>query len=243
MAYCNLYMEVQSSPRELVGDQPSIDVDAQKFVNSGRLDGILKRFASCCSTDVERSQLMREIVTVAQQIRVKLSEVDDANHPGADEISSLFDSMDHRPVAMISVFDGKSALMVESPKAVEDGQGNYSFVQGGVFDGEDLLEAAYWELWEEMGIMPEQVEFVSYDGCVDIDFKTGRDKRGWNMGKRYFRLKFNVTGMAGKVHVDPKEISQFLWLDTSNTRSVENVLSRVRGEKAELMRQCLSDES
>ena len=56
----------------------------------------------------------------------------------------------------------------------------YQMPQGGIDKGETILEAAYRELWEETGLLPEKVEFLAesknwyqYDFFEPLEYKEG----------------------------------------------------------------------
>ena len=93
----------------------------------------------------------------------------------------------------------------------------YQMPQGGIDKGETILEAAYRELWEETGILPEKVEFLAeskewyqYDFFEPLEYKDGLyhgQKQKWVL----FRFKgidadFNLT-----VHPEEIEFSSFFW--------------------------------
>jgi putative (di)nucleoside polyphosphate hydrolase len=88
---------------------------------------------------------------------------------------------------------------------------NWQFPQGGVDDGEDLLDAAYRELEEETGVTSVEL-LARTDGWIAYDFPPeyvgGKATRGWLGQKQaWFALRF--TGDESEIRLDHHEEVEF----------------------------------
>ena len=59
-------------------------------------------------------------------------------------------------------------------------EGAWQFPQGGVDEGESLDEALRRELWEEIGVVPEDYRIVAARGPYRYLFGEGRKKKGYH---------------------------------------------------------------
>lgn len=93
----------------------------------------------------------------------------------------------------------------------------YQMPQGGIDKGETVIEAAYRELWEETGLLPEKVEFVAesknwyqYDFFEPLMYKEGLfhgQKQKWVL----FKFKGEDKDFNLKVYPEEIEFSKFFW--------------------------------
>lgn len=93
----------------------------------------------------------------------------------------------------------------------------YQMPQGGIDKGETVIEAAYRELWEETGLLPEKVEFVAesknwyqYDFFEPLAYKEGLfhgQKQKWVL----FKFKGEDKDFNLKIHPEEIEFSTFFW--------------------------------
>lgn len=97
---------------------------------------------------------------------------------------------------------------------------HWQFPQGGVEEGEDIIEAARRELWEETGI--KNVKFVSkIPFLLRYDFPMGDKKHCYYpyVGQEQSWLLFEFFGSDRDINfeVDPKcvEFKKFEWVDIS----------------------------
>lgn len=84
-----------------------------------------------------------------------------------------------RKVNLIAVFTPDESKLLFCHRLKDPYKGLYNLVGGKLEPGEDGLEAAYRELWEETGITREQItlthvmDFVYYDEDCQLEVYTG----------------------------------------------------------------------
>ena len=92
-------------------------------------------------------------------------------------------------------------------------EGAWQFPQGGVDEGESLEEALRRELWEEIGVVPEDYRIVETRGPYRYLFGDGRRKRGYH-GKEqhYFLCDFSGPDARIRVETEHPEFRAWKWI-------------------------------
>ena len=92
-------------------------------------------------------------------------------------------------------------------------EGAWQFPQGGVDDGETLDEALRRELWEEIGVVPEDYRVVEMRGPYRYLFGGGKKKRGHH-GKEqhYFLCEFLAPDSRINVATEHPEFRAWKWI-------------------------------
>ena len=92
-------------------------------------------------------------------------------------------------------------------------EGAWQFPQGGVDEGESLDEALRRELWEEIGVVPEDYRIVAARGPYRYLFGEGRKKRGYH-GKEqhYFLCEFEAPDTRINVATEYPEFRAWKWI-------------------------------
>lgn len=91
--------------------------------------------------------------------------------------------------------------------------GAWQFPQGGIDDGESPERALVRELWEEIGVQPDDYRIVSSRGPYRYLYGGGRIKKGFH-GKEqlYFLCDFSGDDSAICVETEHPEFQAFRWL-------------------------------
>ncbi len=92
-------------------------------------------------------------------------------------------------------------------------EGAWQFPQGGVDDGETLEQALKRELWEEIGVIPEDYRIVETRGPYRYLFGDGRKKKGFH-GKEqhYFLCEFVARDSHIDVATEHPEFRAWKWI-------------------------------
>ena len=92
-------------------------------------------------------------------------------------------------------------------------EGAWQFPQGGVDEGESLDEALRRELWEEIGVVPEDYRIVAARGPYRYLFGEGRKKKGYH-GKEqhYFLCEFEAPDTRIEVATEHPEFRAWKWI-------------------------------
>ena len=92
-------------------------------------------------------------------------------------------------------------------------EGAWQFPQGGVDEGESLEQALKRELWEEIGVIPEDYRIVETRGPYRYLFGDGRRKRGFH-GKEqhYFLCEFTGPDSHIDVATEHPEFGGWKWI-------------------------------
>ena len=94
--------------------------------------------------------------------------------------------------------------------------GAWQFPQGGVDEGETLEQALKRELWEEIGVIPEDYRIVMQRGPYRYLFGDGRRKKGFH-GKEqhYFLCEFSAPDSHIDVEREHPEFRAWKWIAPS----------------------------
>ncbi len=94
----------------------------------------------------------------------------------------------------------------------------WQFPQGGVDEGESLEEALARELWEEIGLDPQDFRIIEARGGYRYRFPSGRKKGYEGKEQTYFLCDFLTTN--DKIHVDTEhpEFRSWKWILPSEFR-------------------------
>ncbi len=92
--------------------------------------------------------------------------------------------------------------------------GAWQFPQGGVDQGEDLREALYRELEEEIGVGRERYQVVEERGGYRYEFVNGRLKFGIYGGQEQTYFLCDYLGHHDEISIDTKhpEFQQVRWI-------------------------------
>lgn len=106
----------------------------------------------------------------------------------------------HRPNVGVVLFHADGRVWL-GRRAGTPPPWNWQFPQGGVDEGEELLEAARRELYEETGV--RSVEYLAEtDGWIAYDFPEGyrgsKAARGW-LGQKQRWFAFRFTGRDAEI--------------------------------------------
>ena len=131
-----------------------------------------------------------------------------------------FASLPYRPCAGVMLVnrDGKVLVGQRLDSVLEAWQ----MPQGGVDPGEDPLEAAYRELWEETGVRRELVEFVdAAPGELTYDLPDDLIGRIWDgqwrgQRQRWFLFRFLGEDSDVNIATAEPEFRAWLWADPSD---------------------------
>jgi putative (di)nucleoside polyphosphate hydrolase len=120
----------------------------------------------------------------------------------------------YRPNVGVVVFNKEGKVWLGRREGTK-GPHNWQFPQGGVDEGEDLLDAARRELVEETGI--ESVELLGRtEGWIAYDFPPELAKaKGWT-GQAQVWFAFRFTGEDAEVDLElypPIEFEAWRWAD------------------------------
>ena len=117
------------------------------------------------------------------------------------------ESLPYRPCAGIALFN-KAGLVwigrrIDGPRAAE-GKGNWwQMPQGGIDDGEDPIDAARRELWEETNVTSTsllgEMDWMTYDLPPEL---VGRAWRGRYRGQKIKWVAFRFQGADSEINVD-----------------------------------------
>ncbi len=91
--------------------------------------------------------------------------------------------------------------------------GAWQFPQGGVDDGEELLEAMFREVREEIGVRRRQLEVLDWRGGYRYRFRLGATRKGCvGQEQTYYRCRF--LGTDGDIDLGQKkpEFSNWRWI-------------------------------
>lgn len=142
---------------------------------------------------------------------------------------------EYRPVAVALIVDPSGKyLFVNSAKNRSD----WGMPQGGVEFGEDIVDALFREIEEELGLNLVGKANPVYLGHEDLDAELGRpDKRGWTKGKRYFFFSLRLQATVG-IKPEPSEIADYIWARPRVAAVV--IMNDSRREKVELIQKFIS---
>lgn len=150
-------------------------------------------------------------------------------HAVEQQIADEHEKREYRPVGVAIVRDQNNRiLLVQSVKNTHD----WSFPQGGIEQGEDVVQALFREVNEEVGIEGHQLRLTHYNGVEDLDAEPGRsDKRGFTKGKRYFFFELVYTG-SRELRIQESELAGYSWVDPQEFKAA---LATTRAEKRDMM--------
>lgn len=114
------------------------------------------------------------------------------------------------------------------------------FLAGGLEDGEDLIDAVYREIQEELGIEKESLEYVDKsDEPLRFKFKEiklTRDGKEYEGSERYF-FGFNFLGDDKEIKFNDGEVRSYKWArlqDLKNYLLFENQMEDTIGKIKEI---------
>ena len=153
-----------------------------------------------------------------------------ADHPAVEaSVGDAWERMEYRPNAVAVLKNLDEEVLVVKP--FKDPSA-WIFPQGGIDRNESAEDGLRRELFEELGMQPENITDLTHLGTADMDAETDRaDKRGFTKGKRF--ISYSVTYSGSKeLRVDPQEIIEYRWI---LSRDVSTTLKTSRQEKTELL--------
>ena len=114
------------------------------------------------------------------------------------------ESLPYRPCVGVMLINRDGLIFVGNRAAkAGDGDDAWQMPQGGIDEGEDVLEAAKRELYEETNVtsvelLAEAPDWYAYD--VPDDLATGRFKKKWR-GQTQKWFAFRFTGPEGEIDI------------------------------------------
>lgn len=145
-------------------------------------------------------------------------------------ISEAYTKKEYRPVVAAIIRNTKGQiLVVQSAKNLHE----WYLPQGGIDENETLESALFRELYEELGVVRNDLVFMGYLGFEDLDAEeTREDKRGFTRGKRYFFCIAAHKGKNEEMRLNTQEVCGYLW---ANIADFTYIFTQSRMEKRDLM--------
>lgn len=102
-------------------------------------------------------------------------------------------------------------------------KGIFRIPTGGINDDEDILEAVYREVKEELGL---EVEIIDFPGVLKIRFEYG------NESIQFYSYLFILKEVAGNLLVDAAddEVSEIIEADLQTLESIVHTLNSIQGQ-------------
>ena len=122
----------------------------------------------------------------------------------------------YRPNVAALILDKNDNLLI--CERIET-KGAWQFPQGGVDPGEDFITALHREVWEEIGLNPEDYDMIDQRGIYRYKYPAGvreKKKKKYNcvgQEQTYFLCKLKVPRSKVDVHQTPPEFQDLDWID------------------------------
>ncbi|TSC89279.1 MAG: hypothetical protein G01um10143_660 [Parcubacteria group bacterium Gr01-1014_3] len=131
----------------------------------------------------------------------------------------------YRPVAVAIIQNRHNKiLIVESAKNKNESNPP----QGGIEEDEEIIDALFREIKEEVGISKKHLKLTAYLGVQDLDSqKSKRGARGFALGKRYFFFCLRYRGPA-KIKIQKSEVKNYRWVRLG---AMKRALAKTRRSK------------
>lgn len=131
----------------------------------------------------------------------------------------------YRPCVGIALFNEKGQVFVGERI---DTPGAWQMPQGGIDDGEDIQNAAFRELLEEIGtdkatIIKIADEKISYDFPPDVAERLWKQWKNKYIGQEQTWIAMKFTGAESDINLnnhEPPEFSSWQWIDLDKTLDV-----------------------
>ena len=147
-------------------------------------------------------------------------------------------SLPYRPCAGVMLMNRDGLVFVG--QRLDSTLEAWQMPQGGIDPGEDALEAAYRELWEETGVVREHVELVAsapeelwYDLPADL---VGKVWKGKSRGQRQRWFLFHFLGEDADINIVTAEPEFRAWRWAEPADLPELIVPFKRALYAELLK-------
>jgi len=143
----------------------------------------------------------------------------------------------YRPGVCIVVKHPSDQLVLSCHRSGSAPEHGWQFPQGGLLPGEDVIQGAFRELYEEVGLKKILIEKIA-TGPYSYRFPRGHKKASRYIGQAHQWVLGRLTPESQDINLfvsDPPEFDLYQWI------SVEEAFERITPLKKEVYLHALSD--